>query len=51
MLIMDPEMVEDLYTKKNALTDKTGEMEDVFKNLLGNSFLFSKGGPIWKAKR
>ena len=36
---------------KNAICDKTGKFEGLFKNLFGNSFLFSKGDEKWKAKR
>ena len=36
---------------KSALCDKTGKFEGLFLNLLGNSFLFSKGDEKWKAKR
>ena len=36
---------------KNAVCDKTGKFEGLFLNLLGNSFLFSKGDEVWKQKR
>lgn len=44
-------MVQDLFVKKNWLTDKTPQSDVLYKDLLGNSFLFSKGDSIWKAKR
>ena len=37
--------------QKNALVDKTGGFEGVFKNLFGHSFLFSKSDETWRAKR
>ena len=40
-----------MYGVKNSLIDKTGKFEAVFKNLFGNSFVFSKGDDIWKEKR
>ena len=40
-----------MYGVKNSLMDKTGKFEAVFKNLFGNSFVFSKGDNIWKEKR
>ena len=46
--ISDPDMVGELFTTKNSLTDKTGDLDAVVKDLLGESFLFSKGGHIWK---
>ena len=49
--MQDPDAVQDLLTKKNALTDKTGLVSILFTDLLGESFLFSKGDANWKAKR
>jgi len=49
--VQDPQMAQDLFTTKNIAIDKTGETEMMFKDLLGNSFLFSKGDDLWKAKR
>ena len=49
--IGDPDMVYDLFAAKNNLTDKSGDSDRITKELLGESFLFSKGGAVWKAKR
>ena len=51
LVVQDPEMVRDLLTKKDALTDKTGLVSLLFNDLIGESFLFSKGDAHWKAKR
>ena len=44
-------MVREFYTTKNKDFDKTAGGELITKDLLGNSFLFSKGDAVWKAKR
>ena len=51
LIVSDPEMVQDLFTSKNAIFDKNGTVEAIFGNLLGHSFLFSKADEKWKAKR
>ena len=51
LIVADPEMVQDLWVKKNSIFDKTGNFEGIFSKLLGNSFLFSKADEVWKAKR
>jgi len=51
LLISDPDMVQDLFTTKNRITDKNIQTDMIFKDLLENSFLFSKGDDVWKAKR
>ena len=43
LVITDPEMTQDLYTKKNSIVDKTGQHQFMFEDLLGKSFVFSKG--------
>ena len=43
LLIADPEMTQDLFTKKNSIVDKTGGHQFMFEDLLGKSFVFSKG--------
>ena len=43
LVIADPEMTQDLYTKKNSIVDKTGQHQFMFEDLLGKSFVFSKG--------
>ena len=40
-----------MVVTKNALIDKTGRFERLFRNFFGNSFLFSKSDALWKAKR
>lgn len=49
--IHEPSIVQDIYTSKNKYVDKLGESEQIFSDLLGKSFLFSKGDDVWKAKR
>ena len=49
--VADPEMAQDLWVKKNAIFDKTGNFEGIFSKALGSSFLFSKADEVWKAKR
>lgn len=51
LLISDPDMVQELFTTRNLLTDKTTQNEVFLKDLLGNSFLFSKADELWKSKR
>ncbi len=47
----DPELVQDLYVKRNEFLDKTGALEIVFKKLMGKSFQYSKADADWSAKR
>ena len=51
LVVQDPDMVRDLLTKKDSLTDKTGLVSLLFNDLIGESFLFSRGDANWKAKR
>ena len=51
MIISDPDMVQDLFTTRNNVTDKFPLHDLVFKDMLGNSLLLGKGDDIWKAKR
>ena len=51
LVVADPAIVQDMLVTKNALIDKTGTWEGFTKNLLGNSFVFSKSDAIWKSKR
>ena len=51
LMISDPNMVQELYTTKNALVDKTEQLDVIMKDLLGNAFLFGKTDAAWKAKR
>ena len=44
-------MVEDLFTTKNKLVDKSGDIDRQAKPLLGDTFLFSKTDDNWKQKR
>jgi len=50
-MVFDPELVQELFVTKNQQTEKCDTSEIIFKDLLGNSFLFGKGDKIWKAKR
>ena len=49
--VFDPEIIQELFVSKNLQTDKNGVNDTVYKDLLGNSFLFGPGDKIWKAKR
>ena len=49
--IQHPDVVQHLATTKNNQVDKNGEGELIFKEMLGNSFLLSKGDELWKKKR
>ena len=51
ILISDPEMVKDLFTTKNPLTDKAYVHENLHKELLGEAILFTHGDENWKIKR
>ena len=51
LFVSDPQMVQDLFQTKNKVFDKDGEMAGHMKDLMGNSFLFSKGDEVWKQKR
>lgn len=51
LFIADPEIVQEMLGRKNALIDKTGQHKGIFQNLFGNSFLFSKSDEAWKSKR
>jgi cytochrome P450 len=50
-VVSDAAFARDFFTVNNKYTDKDGQSETFFKKLLGESFLFSKGGDKWKAKR
>ena len=49
--VSDPAIVQEMLVTKNAQIDKPGTFNGVFKNLFGNSFLFSKSDHIWREKR
>ena len=51
LFIQEPSIVKDIYGAKNALLDKSGKFEAIFKNFFGNSFVFSKGDNVWREKR
>lgn len=51
LFVSDPQMVQDLLQTKNKVFDKDGETAINMKDLMGNSFLFSKGDAVWKQKR
>ena len=44
-------MVLNLFVTKNNQFEKVEVLELVYKDLLGNSFLFSRGDAVWKEKR
>jgi len=44
-------MLQSFYTTKNDKIDKFGDSEIALKDMLGHSFLTSKGDDLWKAKR
>ena len=46
--IADPDVIQCLATTKNHQIDKNGELELIFKDMLGNSFLLSKGDELWR---
>ena len=51
LMIQDPQMVCELLASKNQITDKHPFLDTMFKDLLDNSFIFSPGDQVWKAKR
>ena len=51
LCVADPEMTQDLFTKKNSIVDKTGKHQFMFEDLLGKSFVFSKGDQQWQSIR
>ena len=44
-------MVQEIYTTKNKLVDKTWHTQYLLEDLIGQSFLFSKGDQKWKTIR
>ena len=51
LAVSDADMVKDLFTTKNSITDKDGMMLTMFKDSIGESFVFSQGDESWRAKR
>lgn len=51
VFVCDADMIRDLMTKKNTLIDKTMQTVHFFGALMGEAFLITPGGPLWKAKR
>ena len=49
--VADPEVVQELWTTKQKIFDKSGEFQYHFHHFFGDSFLFQKGDALWKAKR
>ena len=41
LAVSDADMVKDLFTTKNSITDKDGMMLTMFKDSIGESFVFS----------
>ena len=48
LIIADPAVIQDMLVTKNSLLDKTGAFCGAFKNLFGDSFIFSKSDANWK---
>ena len=51
LIINDPVIIQDMMVTKNAQIDKLATNEMTFKNLFGNTFLFSPSDDVWKTKR
>ena len=51
LLVSDPVIVQEMMTSKNALVDKTGIYEMIFKNFFGRFFLYTKSDERWKSQR
>ena len=51
LVVNDPQVVMDLFITKNRNFDKMSRTQLLFSDLMGNTFLFSPGDQIWKAKR
>lgn len=49
--ICDPAIAQEIFSTKNKFVDKTGLFQEVFEDVIGSSFLFSKGGEDWNRKR
>ena len=47
LLILDPEMAQEIFVTKNKIVDKDGFTQQMFEDLIGNSFSFSKGDEKW----
>ena len=51
LVVNDPQVVMDLFITKNKHFDKMSRTQLLFSDLMGNTFLFSPGDQVWKAKR
>ena len=51
LVVADPLIMQELFTTKNNDIDKNIQTELMMKELIGESFLFSKATDAWKAKR
>ena len=51
LIVNDPDVVQEMLVTKNALIDKTGAWELIYKQFYGRSFVFSKTDDDWKVKR
>ena len=49
--ISDPAVVRDLYTTNGEFTDKRGAAKQIFRPIMGDSFIFSKNDETWKTRR
>ena len=49
--VNDPDAIRDIFTTKDQFTDKTEMSLEMFREFLGESFLFAHTDDVWKAKR
>ena len=51
LYVADPEMMLDLFVKKNTIFDKTGNFRGIFSRLFGDAIAFRHADEVWKAQR
>ena len=51
LIITDPGIIQEMFTSKNNIVDKNGIIKIIFEDFFGESFLFSKGDDVWRARR
>ena len=51
LIIMNPEMVQEIYVTKNKLVDKNSTSAIMFEEFIGQSFVFAKGDKKWETIR
>jgi hypothetical protein len=49
LYVADPEMMLDLFVKKNTIFDKTGNFRGIFSRLFGDAIAFRHADEVWKA--